>query len=136
VIEKDYILRLIQTLSNAIARIIRARSADDAGLVEKEVAKAYQGLMGTEPGVWRAMDSKTILAVVKDDARLKGLVMIFTEEASWALRTGQGAGAKNLLGKASDILEALVKRSKEEDGDLIRCRVKIADLMRSAGEEG
>ena len=130
-IEKDYIMRLIQRLSLAIARIIRARSVDDGGLVEKEVVKAYQGLMGTDPGVWRAMDEKTILAVVQDDARLKGLAMIFIEEARWAVQSGQEAGAKNLLGKTSGIVEELVRRSKKEDEDLVRYRGEIAGLLKS-----
>lgn len=80
-VQKDYILRLIESVSAAIARVVKRKEAGDLTGARREVDIALAELLGTSGRLVPLMDSRTASELVGDSRRVTAWALLLREDA-------------------------------------------------------
>lgn len=105
--EQDLILRAVQQLAAAIARIAGLRRAARLEAAVEEIDAALASLAGVVPALLAASDARVVAQALRDPARLALAARLAHERALVEGRRGDGAGARAWDRKAAELyLEA------------------------------
>jgi hypothetical protein len=138
--QEDYILRMVQQLAAAIARIagLNQREQHDQALAEAE--RAWGELLGDiPPELAASTDSHTLAGMLRQPARIRLAHEILREQARALAARGDTAGAARHARRALELLlearaaEAAAPRGRpagpppaESDADAARALVALA----------
>jgi hypothetical protein len=112
----DYLLRAIEQLSQAIARIVRALRGGDAEQAEQELSQAYDALLGGDRIFLDMVDAATLANLLGSPAKVRVLARLSALEAELARGRGDDALAERLKQRAH-ALAAIAHREDPQDGD-------------------
>ena len=77
---EDYIIRLIKQLADFVARIAGYRQAGEFERAQAEIERARDELLGFPPGLVDAIDTETIVSLLRHPAKLRAAARLFWEE--------------------------------------------------------
>ncbi|HEX7841896.1 MAG TPA: hypothetical protein VF469_30710 [Kofleriaceae bacterium] len=102
--EDDYILRVIQQLADAIARIVglNQRAEYDRALAEAE--QAWSELLDLPAGLADAVDSRTLAGMLREPARIRLAAQLAQEHARALTGKGDTHGAALRSRRALELL--------------------------------
>jgi len=137
--QEDYILRMVQQLAGAIARIagLNRREQHDQALAEAE--RAWGEVLGDiPPDLAASVDSRTLAGMLRQPARIRLAHEIVREQAHALAARGDTAGAARrarraleLLLEARDAEAAAPERSTRSRRDAARPAESDADAARA-----
>jgi len=79
-IERDYIMRMIQQLANALARIMGARKQEKYDEVQKIIDDAYGEILGLSQTLVGVMNAESLTQLLGDGDKIKVLARLLKEE--------------------------------------------------------
>jgi hypothetical protein len=91
--QEDYLLRVIQQLVDAIARIagLNRRGEHDQAVVEAD--QAWSDLLGVPAELAATVDSRTLAGMLREPARIRLAAQLVREQARALTGKGDAAGA-------------------------------------------
>ena len=79
-IERDYLMRLFQQLTNVLARILRAREQEKYDEAQEAIDGAYGELFGLNATLVDVMSAESLAQLLGDREKIKALARLFKEE--------------------------------------------------------
>lgn len=79
-IERDYIMRMMQQLANALARIMRAREQEKYDEAQDAIDEAYGELFGLNETLVGVMSAESLAQLLGDSEKIKALARLLKEE--------------------------------------------------------
>jgi hypothetical protein len=107
----DYLLRALEQFTQSIARIVRALRGQDEELAEREIAGAYDALLGGDRVFLDMVDTDTLANLLGSPDKVRVLAKLSALEAELAQRRLDPARAERLQQRARD----LVARAHRDD---------------------
>ena len=80
-IERDYLMRMMQQLANVLARIMRAREQEKYDEAQDAIDGAYGELFGLNATLLDVMSAESLAQLLGDREKTKSLARLFKEEA-------------------------------------------------------
>ena len=77
---EDFIMRLIKQLADFVARIAGYRQAGEFERAQAEIERARDELLGFPPGLVDAIDTPTIVSLLRHPDKLRAAARLFWEE--------------------------------------------------------
>ena len=125
-IERDYIMRLVQQLAAVVARLLRLKEQKEYEQALREVENAYGELLGLSPAIVPMFDVATLAPLLGHSEKMKAIATLFCEQAELYGLKQEPEQAERFYHCALEMfLEALLAR-QEEDTD---CRNNIRKLL-------
>lgn len=120
-IERDYIMRMIDLLAKVLARVIFLKKSLDFPKAADELASACRNLLGLDRDVIRIMDDDNLISLLSTDESMIGskcyvLGMLLREEAGLSIVQGRLEEAVSLNVKALYLLTEAYIRA---DGEIV-----------------
>ncbi|MDB4975646.1 MAG: hypothetical protein JWN48_3987 [Myxococcaceae bacterium] len=112
----DYLLRAIEQFTQSIARIVRALRGDQEEEAEREIAGAYDALLGNDRVFLDMVDPATLANLLGSPAKVRVLAQLSTLEAKLLEKRGQAGRAQSLRERALTLL-AIAGREDPQAGD-------------------
>lgn len=129
-LERDYVLRAIQQLAQAIGRILGLKRAGRLEEALAEVGVAADAIFGTLRSALDAIDPQSAARLLASREKIEAYAMLTAEEASIRRLMGEAAqAARGELRALSLYLEAVLM-----DGDVRDANAAIAELRRTVDE--
>lgn len=119
--EEDYILRMVQALAAAIARIAGLNRTEDHAGALAEAERAWE-ILDVPPALARTVDTATLVGLLREPAKLRLAARLFREEARALRGQGDAARAELRTRRALELLleaRALDPAGRAEDDPLI-----------------
>jgi hypothetical protein len=91
-LRRDWILRIIEQLTQALARVLALRKQGLTDEAVKEVASAASGVAGIDLAMAASVDAVTLAGFVREPARAAVLARLMLERAALAGDAGDVAG--------------------------------------------
>lgn len=115
--EEDYILRMVQRLAQAIARISGLNQGGDHAEALREADRAWGELLGDIlPELAGSVDSRTLAGMLRQPARIRLASQILSEQARALAGRGDAAGAAHRARRALELrLEARAAEAAAPD---------------------
>ena len=129
-VQKDYILRLIESVAAAVARILRRKEAGDLVGARRELDMAIGELLGPSARLAPMMDSRTASQLVGDAQRVAAWAMLLREDADLLRLMSRDADAVAAERRALELLLELGMR----DSGLAPDALAILDDLRSRAD--
>lgn len=125
---EDYILRVIQQLVDAIARIagLNRRAEHDQALAAAE--QAWSELLDLPAGLADAVDSRTLAGMLREPARIRLAVQLLQEQARALTGKGDAPGAARQSRRALELLleaRALAATEPTDEATLRELRLVV-----------
>jgi hypothetical protein len=127
-LKRDYILRIVEQLAQAIARILALRATGDVPGAIREVEGAAGGIAGMDLRMAGSVDTATLARHVPEPVRMAALARLMYERAGLAGEEGDEAGARRWRVRAVELWRAAEAAGAELD------EVARAALERGAGD--
>jgi hypothetical protein len=109
-VQRDYILRLIESVAAALARIVRRRETGDLAGARRESQIATDELLGPLSSLARSVDSRTAADLISEPWRLTAWAGLLSEDAETLRQMGQEEPARRQELRAMElILEARLR---------------------------
>jgi hypothetical protein len=112
----DYLLRALDQFNKLIARIVKALRDDDQELSEREIAGAYEALLGGDRVFLGMVDPETLANLLGSPDKVRVLARLSALEARLATKRGDDARASSLQTRARALL-AIAHRTDPQDDD-------------------
>lgn len=119
-VQRDYILRLMEAIAAAIARIVQRRQAGDLLGARREAHVARVELLGSIASVVETVDSRTAGDLIGDPWRLSALARLVGEDAETLRLMNEERAAEVLERRACELLLEAWMRSGELDPESAR----------------
>lgn len=118
-IERDYIMRMIQQLSGVLLRLLNLKRSQDYDQALDLVTNAYGELFGTEAALLRAMDSATAAHLLGHPEKIKALATLCREEADLFRHKGKEVEADTASRRALELFLEAASQMKEPDAECL-----------------
>jgi hypothetical protein len=102
-IEQDYVLRLVRQLGQVVARMVGLRQKQQEEEVVRQADSAAGDLLGLPPGAFDRLDGRTLAALLKDAALVRGVAELLDEEAAAHEALGRTETAARRRALAADL---------------------------------
>jgi hypothetical protein len=112
----DYLLRAIEELAQAVARIVRSLRGGDIQQAEQELSQSYDALLGADRVFLDMVDAGTLANLLGSPAKVRVLAQLSALEAELARRRGDDSLAERLKQRAH-ALAAIAHREDPQDDD-------------------
>lgn len=99
-LRRDYIHRMIEQLTQALARILGLRKQGLLDEAARAVADAAGGIAGMDLGMAASVDAATLARHLADPDKMAALARLLLERGEIAAAAGDAAGAATWRGKA------------------------------------
>ncbi|MGQ0646555.1 MAG: hypothetical protein ACT4P7_03230 [Gemmatimonadaceae bacterium] len=129
--QRDYILRLIERVAAALARVRKRREDGDHAGARREVAETTVELLGPSAPMIPLVDSTTAANLLSDPQRIALYSRLLETDADLLAAMGQGTAATAARRRALELLLELVLRRTElpeETADQLRALLAIVDV--------
>jgi hypothetical protein len=139
VIKRDYLLRMINECTAALARLAKRRDEDDDALLD-EIRTQGRALLGIEPDALLLLPDEQCLALLQQDrevdyVRVALLGRLLLEEARILSRRAQGAAASARYIKGTGLLARAAREAQGSMHDAVVAHVdEVNALLREARE--
>ena len=115
-IERDYVLRMIQLLARAVARILRLKRAGHLQEALEAVSDTVDEIFGTMRTTLDAIDPQSAARILASQEKIEAYAMLTAEEASILELMGDATRAKSGYRRALSLyLEAVLLELKISD---------------------
>jgi len=132
-IERDYIMRLVQQLATVLRRILRLQEQEKYDQAQQEVEEAYGELLGLERELLISLAPATAAPLLGETGKTKLAARLLQAEADLAGRRGDVESANNLQTRALELyLEALAVAEQVEEDDHVTLRLWSAKMEQTA----
>jgi hypothetical protein len=134
IVQRDYILRLIEAVAAALARIIRRRDSRDFEGARREAQIATIEFLGPLASIVGSVDSRTAADLVGEAWRLSAWARLLAEDAETLRQMNQPEAAQRNDRRACELLLEVVLRGEELETDAVptlqnlRQRVPVQSL--------
>jgi hypothetical protein len=126
VIERDYLMRLIQQLTNALARIMRAKEQEKYDEAQEAIDAAYGELFGLNATLVSMMAAESLAQLLGDPEKIKAMARLFEEEADlWQVKDDVAQAAVKYQRALELYLEAMMLQSSHD----AECEKVITSLV-------
>lgn len=125
-VQRDYILRLIEAIAAAIARILQRRAAGDFAGARREAHVARVELLGAIASVIDTVDSRTAADLIGDPWRLAALARLVLEDAITMRAMGDATVGAALERRGCELLLEAWLRGGELDAEAARALDDVA----------
>lgn len=127
-IERDYIMRLVQQLAAVMRRILRLQEQEKYDQAQQEVEEAYGELLGLEHELLISLAPATAAPLLGEAGKIKIAARLLQAEAELAGRRGDAESAHRLRSRALELyLEALAVAEQVEEEDCATLRLWSAE---------
>ncbi|MEP7346880.1 MAG: hypothetical protein ABI877_16525 [Gemmatimonadaceae bacterium] len=103
-VQKDYILRLIESIAAAVARVLKRKEAGDLVGARRELDMAIGELLGPSARLAPMMDSRTASQLVGDPRRVAAWATLLREDADLLRLMSRDADAAATEQRALELL--------------------------------
>jgi hypothetical protein len=117
IVQRDYILRLIEAVAAALARIIRRRESGDFDGARREAQIATIEFLGPLASIVGSVDSRTAADLVGEGWRLSAWARLLAEDAETLRRMEQPEAAVRNDRRACELLLEVVLHGEELETD-------------------
>ncbi|MGH7493745.1 MAG: hypothetical protein ACREOO_15310 [bacterium] len=125
-IERDYIMRMMQQLGAAVARLLKLKEQEEYEQALQEVEKAYGELLGLNPEIVPMFDAATLAPLLGHPDKMKVIATLFFEQAELHRLQRESEKAHGHYRRALEMfIEALLAQSEADPG----CREKVQMLL-------
>lgn len=115
-LKRDYILRIIEQLTQAVAKILKLRQAGQHDVAAREAEGAAASICGIPLSLAGSVDAATLAGMVGDAARLAALARVMWERAAVAADAGDPALQATWQARARAAWREAERRGAELDG--------------------
>lgn len=116
-VQRDYILRMIERIAAAIARVMKRKSDGDLVGARQELQQATMELLGPASAMALMVDSRTAANLVGDAKRIQLWCRLLAEDREVLQSMGREAEARNADRRIVELLLEAWKREKEWDDE-------------------
>ena len=109
-VQKDYFLRLIESIAAAVARVLRRKEAGDLVGARRELDMAIGELLGPSARLAPMMDSRTASQLVGDAQRVAAWATLLREDADLLRLMSRDADAVATERRALELLLEIAMR--------------------------
>ncbi len=109
--ESDFILRAVEQMARAIARIFRLKQEQRFDEAERAVADAYLDLFGIDPRFFPLMDARTVAEALGHPKKVAAFAELLGEEAAIAEARGDQERAAFLQRRRGELQQWSTKSS-------------------------
>lgn len=133
-IERDYIMRLVQQLAAVVARVLRLRELEKYDQAQQELEQAYGELFGLNYELLLSLDAATAAQLLGHEEKIKIAAKLMQEESALLEKQSKFEQAHARRQRALELyLEAVALGgySEDEDGAMLaslRRKIDMADL--------
>jgi hypothetical protein len=133
-VQRDYILRLIEAVAAALARVMRRKESGDLSGARREIYMACTELLGPLAPVVPHADVRTASDLLGDPRRVAAWARLLAEDAELLRLMGQEEAAGTMDRRACSLLLEAYAAGGELDADAaatllrVRERVPLTDL--------
>ncbi len=114
-LKRDYILRLVEQLAQALTRILALRAKGDLPAAIRELEGAAGGIAGMDLRMAAAVDTGTVARHLADPVRMAALARLMHERAGLASDQGDAAGERTWRARAVELWRAAEAAGAELD---------------------
>ncbi len=125
-LKRDYILRIVQQLAEAVARILALRKKGSVAEAIREVEGAAGAIAGMDLRMAAAVDTGTVARHLADPVRMAALARLMHERAGLAGDQGDAAGETTWRRRAVELWRAAEAAGATLD-EVAREAVRAAD---------
>ncbi len=128
-IERDYIMRLVQQLAAALTRIFKLKEQEKYDQAFDETGKAFNELLGMSPELMAAFDSATLAQLLGHHEKVKTAAALFREEGELYQRKGEEAKAQTRYQRAFELYLEAAQMQEQSDAECVEAARFIAKLL-------
>jgi hypothetical protein len=114
-VQRDFILRMIEQIANAIARLRKRKAEGDLTGARQEAHHATLELLGPAAAMAMMVDSRTAANLVSDPRRLRLWCLLLEEDSALLREQGKGREAAATDRRIVELLLEAWAREKEWD---------------------
>lgn len=118
-IERDYIMRLVQQLAGVLMRIFKLKTQEEYEHALEETHRAYQELLGMSPELMAAFDSAALAQLLGHHEKVKAAAALFREESELYRRTGDTTLAQARAQRACELYLEAIQRQTRPDAECV-----------------
>jgi len=116
--QRDFILRMIEVVAAALARVRRRREARDFAGARQEIAQAIGQVLGPRGAMAAMVDSRTAADLISDPRQISLYSRLLAEDADIVAEMGQPAVAQKIRLRALELmLETVIRKLELADED-------------------
>lgn len=113
-IQRDYILRMVQEFAKFLAAIVGLRKEGKFDEALKKIDGVYQGMIDLDPTVVKSVDPDKLIGFLKNEKQFnvhyqKMIAELLFEEGQIYLETGDPVSARNVFEKAKILINHLME---------------------------
>lgn len=108
-IQRDYILRLVEALAQAVARVVALRGRGQHEAARAELEGAARSLLGVDLGLLEAIGPGPIAAQLGDPRKVEALATLVDERAALEQGRGDEAAAARWAARAAALRAAAAR---------------------------
>ena len=109
--ERDYLMRAVQQVAQALARVLGLRQQNKQEEADRELDELYRGLVPFDRELLDVLDAQTLATMIRDPERIRAVCQLLAFEADEAERRGEPARAERGRRRAAALLAQV-----DEDG--------------------
>ncbi len=114
-LKRDYILRILEQLNQALARILKLRASGDLAGAVREAEDAAGGVAGMDLRMAGSVDTATLVRHLADPVRMAALARLMHERAELAAAQGDQPGERGWRQRAVELWRAAGAAGAELD---------------------
>lgn len=131
--QRDFILRMIEVVAAALARVRRRRAERDFAGARQEIAQAIGHVLGPRGAMAAMVDSRTAADLISDPRQISLYSQLLAEDADIVDEMGQPAVALKIRVRALELmLETVIRKLELADEDQAHMQALIQRVDRSA----
>ncbi len=128
-VERDYIMRLVQQLAAALTRIFKLKEQEKYDQALDETAGAFNELLGMSPELLAAFDSATLAQLLGHHQRVKTAAALFREAGELYQRKGEDAAAQMRYQRAFELYLEAAQMQEQNDPECVEAIRGISQAL-------
>jgi len=118
-IERDYLMRLIQQLNTVLARIMRAKQQEKYDEAQETIKEAHGELFGLDSALVGMMSAESLAQLLGDGEKIKAMARLFKEEGDLFELQEDGRQAGGKYQRSLELYLEVMNASSIQDGESI-----------------
>ncbi len=128
-VERDYIMRLVQQLAAALMRIFKLKELKKYDQALDEIDSAYSELLGMSPELMAAFDSATLAQLLGHHEKVKTAAALFCAEAELHRCQQEEAQAQSRYQRALELYLEAAQMQERSEADCVAAIHMISKLL-------
>lgn len=128
-IERDYIMRMVQQLAAALTRIFKLKEQEKYDQALDETGEAFNALLGMSPEMMAAFDSATLAQLLGHHEKVKTAAALFRAEGELHQLQGDSATAQTRFQRAFELYLEAAHMQERSDTECVEAARFVAKLL-------